>query len=97
MSNGFVSEVKLSNAPWNAMDNSIGTEGAIALAEALKVNSAVTRIDLMFNSIGAEGAIALAEALKVTSTVIGIVLRGNFVDYETSQLIKRISNNRIRF
>ncbi|KAL0238607.1 hypothetical protein GEMRC1_013080 [Eukaryota sp. GEM-RC1] len=70
---------------WNKLKpsfNSIGNEGAIALAEALKVNSTVTRINLEFNSIGNEGAIALAEALKVNSTVTRINLEYNSIGKE---------------
>ncbi|KAL0237753.1 hypothetical protein GEMRC1_012227 [Eukaryota sp. GEM-RC1] len=73
--NGSVSEVSLGN-------NSIGTEGAIALAGALKVNSTVTKIDLWGNSIGNEGAIALADALKVNSTVTQINLGYNSIGTE---------------
>jgi hypothetical protein len=47
--------------------NSIGDEGAIAIAEALKVNAVVTTLGLYNNNIGPEGAIAIAEALKVTT------------------------------
>ncbi|KAL0237957.1 hypothetical protein GEMRC1_012431 [Eukaryota sp. GEM-RC1] len=89
MRNGSVSEVDL-------MIDSIGSEGAIALADALKMNSTVTKIDLEYNSIGNEGAIALADALKLNSTVTQIDLWDNSIDSETKQLIIRISNNRIR-
>ena len=34
------------------------------IAEALKANSTVMRVDLDNNEIGAEGAVAIAEALK---------------------------------
>ncbi|KAL0238264.1 hypothetical protein GEMRC1_012737 [Eukaryota sp. GEM-RC1] len=88
MRNGSVTKIDLKYY-------SIGNEGAIALAEALKVNSTVTEIYLMNNSIGNEGAIALADALKVNSTVTQIILWSNSIDSETEQLIKRISNNRI--
>ncbi|KAL0237968.1 hypothetical protein GEMRC1_012442 [Eukaryota sp. GEM-RC1] len=86
--NGSVSEVNLGNALsvlrsvklgndyfGTPKEEPIGTEGAIALADALKVNSTVTAIILGENSIGAESAIALAEALKVNSTVTEIVFR----------------------
>jgi hypothetical protein len=45
--------------------NSIGAEGAAALAEALKVNRSVTDFHLNCNSVGAEGAAALNEMWKV--------------------------------
>ena len=48
-------------------NNAIGDEGAAALAEALKVNTALTWLDLKDNEIGDEGAAALAEALKVNT------------------------------
>jgi Ran GTPase-activating protein (RanGAP) involved in mRNA processing and transport len=49
--------------------NSIGSDGAKALAEALKTNSILTTLHLSFNSIGDNGAKALAEALKTNSTL----------------------------
>ncbi|KAL0237827.1 hypothetical protein GEMRC1_012301 [Eukaryota sp. GEM-RC1] len=60
----------------------VGSEGAIALADALKVNSTVTQIKLQRNSIGTEGAIALADALKVNSTVVRICLKRNSICIE---------------
>jgi hypothetical protein len=39
-------------------DNQIGATGASALADALKTNTSVTRINLDTNEIGAEGASA---------------------------------------
>ena len=40
-------------------------DGAVKLANALKFNNVVERIDLRGNNIGDEGALAFAEALKV--------------------------------
>eukprot|EP00435_Cladocopium_sp_Y103_P071958 s287_g38.t2 len=50
-----------------------------ALAEALKVNSSITNINLECNHIGAEGAKAraLAEALKVNTSITDINLERN--------------------
>jgi Ran GTPase-activating protein (RanGAP) involved in mRNA processing and transport len=49
----------------NLRNNAIGTEGASALVDALKVNSnsSLTEIHLSENQIGAKGAAALADAL----------------------------------
>ncbi|KAL0239724.1 hypothetical protein GEMRC1_009832 [Eukaryota sp. GEM-RC1] len=66
----------------NLYNNSIGPEGAIAIAEALKVNSSVSTINLHNNSIGPEGAIAIAEALKVNSSLSRIDLDGNLIGNE---------------
>ena len=46
-------------------DNSIGDEGALGLAEALKVNTALTTLGLGRNSIGAVGQGALNEMVAV--------------------------------
>jgi Ran GTPase-activating protein (RanGAP) involved in mRNA processing and transport len=49
--------------------NSIGDDGAKAIAEALKVNAVVTTLYLYDNNIGPEGAMAIAEALKVNAVL----------------------------
>jgi len=63
-------------------NNSIGDEGAIALAEALKSNRTITNVNLGWNSIGIKGAIALAEALKVNKTIKEINLWHNSIGDE---------------
>ncbi|KAL0238297.1 hypothetical protein GEMRC1_012770 [Eukaryota sp. GEM-RC1] len=80
--NGSVSEARLDNPYFGDKDDHIGNEGAIAVAEALKVNSTVTQIYLQCNSIGNEGIMALAEALKVNSTVTEIYLNCNSIGNE---------------
>ncbi|KAL0229348.1 hypothetical protein GEMRC1_013966 [Eukaryota sp. GEM-RC1] len=67
--------------------NRIGSEGARALAEALKVNSTIIEIYLDKNSIGPEGARALAEALKVNSTIIEIYLDKNSIGPEGARAL----------
>ena len=62
--------------------NSIGAEGAIAIAEALKVNAVVTTLRLNDNNIGPEGAIAIAEALKVNAVLTELNLRLNSIGPE---------------
>jgi hypothetical protein len=57
-----------------------GTEGGAALADALKVNSTLTTINLDRNSIGDEGYAALADALKVNSTLTTINLFDNSIE-----------------
>jgi hypothetical protein len=46
----------------------LGIDEVKALADALKVNSTITSIDLRNNNVGVKGAKALADALKVNST-----------------------------
>jgi hypothetical protein len=48
-------------------DCSIGDQGAIAIAEALRVNGALTHLIIEGNRIGDDGAAALARALRVNA------------------------------
>jgi hypothetical protein len=64
--------------------NGIGAEGAVALADALKVNSSVTSFNLGWNCIGAVGASALADALKVNASLKEIGLISNVIGAEGS-------------
>jgi len=57
--------------------NKIGVDGAMAIAEALKVNAVVTELWLSNNNIGPEGAIAIAEALKVNAVLTTLALQSN--------------------
>ena len=57
--------------------NQIGDNGAIVLADALKVNPSITSINLKHNSIGNDGAAAIAEALKVNPSITNINLNWN--------------------
>jgi Ran GTPase-activating protein (RanGAP) involved in mRNA processing and transport len=58
-------------------NNKIGGEGAMAIAEALKVNAVMTTLDLGGNNIGVEGAKAIAEALKVNAVLTKLDIRAN--------------------
>ncbi len=61
-----------------------------AIADALKENITVTKLDLSFSNIGDEGAKAIAEALKVNTTVTKL----NSYNHEiTDQQIKTDINN----
>ena len=48
----------------NLFSMNIGAEGAKYVAEALKVNTSLTKINLAYNIIGAEGKHSLREAWK---------------------------------
>jgi hypothetical protein len=60
--------------------HTLGIDGVKALADALKVNSTITSIDLSYNNVGDDGAKALADVLKVNSTTTSIDLSYNNVD-----------------
>eukprot|EP00900_Chrysochromulina_parva_P004741 jgi/Chrpa1/14268/Chrysochromulina_OHIO_Genome00023807-RA len=67
--------------------NSIGDDGAKAIAEALKVNAVMTTLSLGRNNIGDEGAIAIAEALKVTAVLTELNLELNDIRDEGAKAI----------
>jgi hypothetical protein len=46
------------------MGNNIGVEGVITIAEALKVNAVLTKLELEYNSMGDAGKQALQDAVK---------------------------------
>jgi hypothetical protein len=57
--------------------NQIGDPGAIALAEAIRLNRDVVGINLTANRIGDAGAVALAPALKINPTLKALVIPEN--------------------
>ena len=52
--------------------NNIGPSGATAIAEALKVNGALTTLWLANNNVGDQGATAIGDALKVNSALTNL-------------------------
>ena len=67
--------------------NNIGAEGAKYVAEALKVNTSLTKIDLRWNNIGDEGAKYVAEALKVNTSLTKINLFHNNIGAEGAKYV----------
>ena len=57
--------------------NEIGPEGAIAIADALKINTSIKELNLWKNKIGPEGAIAIADALKINTSIEELNLKFN--------------------
>eukprot|EP00128_Syssomonas_multiformis_P018291 Colp12_sorted_trinity150504_noHs@15561 len=57
--------------------NSIGNEGAGAIAEALKANRNLAMLNLWYNRIGDAGAVELAEALKSNRCLVVLSLGKN--------------------
>ena len=52
----------------------IGDDGAKAIAEALKVNPVLTKLDLMYNNLGEAGKQAVRDAVKDRSGFVFSVL-----------------------
>ncbi|ORZ27906.1 hypothetical protein BCR41DRAFT_418888 [Lobosporangium transversale] len=59
--------------------SSIGDEEAVALSEALKINTALATLNLNYNLMWREGAIALLEALKANTALIALSMEGNSI------------------
>ena len=55
-------------------NNRIGDKGAVSIAQCLKKNKALTKLQLEKNQIGDEGACAIAEAIKVNKKLKEIYL-----------------------
>jgi len=67
--------------------NNIGSEGASALGEALKVNAVVTNLQLGTNEIGVDGAKAIADALKVNAVLTILYLGDNKIGDDGAKAI----------
>ena len=79
----------------NVSDESIGTAGASALAEALKVNKTLKTLDIGVNSIGYAGVTAFAEALVVNNTVTTLYVWSNSIgDAGASALAEALKVNK---
>ena len=67
--------------------NKISDEGAKALSEALKVNTALQWLGLDYNNISDEGAKALAEVLKVNTALQRLDLNSNKISDEGAKAL----------
>jgi hypothetical protein len=74
--NGLLVKLSDLNA-WCKVINYLGEGGGQAIAEALRVNSMMTSLDLEDNDLGDGGGQALAEALRVNTTVTSLDLDRN--------------------
>ncbi|XP_067040240.1 NLR family CARD domain-containing protein 3-like isoform X2 [Acropora muricata] len=74
--------------------NFIGDEGANSLAQALRVNTSLSLLNLSFNFIGVAGAISLARALRVNTSLSSLDLSRNSVgDEGASSLAEALKVN----
>ncbi|KAF9200209.1 hypothetical protein BGZ59_003420, partial [Podila verticillata] len=74
----------------NLKNNSIGSNRAHALAEALKTNSTLTTLDLQKNSIGDNGVQSLAEALKTNLSLTILDLQYNTTGDKGAQELQQV-------
>ncbi|XP_067029168.1 protein NLRC3-like isoform X2 [Acropora muricata] len=82
------------NSTLQLSGNSIGNEGAGALAKGLKENSTLTSLNLRYNQIGYVGADALAKALEENSTLTSLDLSQNQIgDVGADALAKGLKEN----
>jgi Ran GTPase-activating protein (RanGAP) involved in mRNA processing and transport len=54
-----------------------GSNGAILLAEVLKVNKSITHVNISENDIGPRGAYKIAEAIMQNTTITRLQMKGN--------------------
>ena len=60
----------MSNKLKNLLQNNyLGDEGATCIAEALKYNQSLKKLNLSWNIIGETGAAAISEALKISQSL----------------------------
>ena len=62
----------------------------MAIAEALKINSALQKLSLSDQAIKAEGATALAEALQINSTLQELLFSDSYIPQELVCQIKSL-------
>ena len=58
----------------------IGINGVTAIAEALKMNSTLTSLDIEDNELEGEGALAISEALKLNSSLTSLDISMNNIE-----------------
>ncbi|XP_011270823.1 hypothetical protein CAOG_09090 [Capsaspora owczarzaki ATCC 30864] len=80
-------QVKNADGELKLDGNRIGEAGAQAIAEALKMNTTLTQLDLQLNQIGDEGAQAIAEALRANTTLTWLKLSYNQIGDAGAQAI----------
>ena len=78
--------------------NSIGNQGAIALAEALKVNQTLRTLTMKNSGVSDEGLMAIGRALEGNNTLQSLHLFGNnFNNNETGSLFHDLIQNRLPY
>ena len=81
----------------NDSSYNIGPEGASAIAEALKVNTVLTNLELYRNNIGDEGAKAIGGALAVNGVLTNLNLLFNSLGDEGEKAIRDAVSGREGF
>ena len=80
-----VQQVDLSN--YSGRPNKITNEGAIKIAEAIKVNKTVQKLWISFNNISDDGAAAISDALKSNNSLQILNISYNKVTSEGAKVI----------
>jgi hypothetical protein len=77
----------------NFCSNQIGDEGALALGEALKLNSTLTYLQLGQNNISNKGALALGSALESNPVLTSLSLASNKIGNEGALALRSMLSN----
>lgn len=89
-----INKVDLGGDPYDEDFKGIGAEGCSSLAEALKVNTTITFINLCGNKIGDEGCLSLAMALETCTSITSIDVAMNRIgDDGCLSLAKALETN----
>jgi len=76
--------------------NKFGSQGATAIAQALKINENLCSMGLMMNKLGRQGATDIAEALIANRTLTSIDLRQNQLDEtDVDALVEALAQNKV--
>lgn len=79
--------LRLLACPDSLRGNDVGVAGAKALANGLKLNSSLRRLNLQENSLGMDGAIYVATALSENHGLHHINLQGNPIGESGARMI----------
>jgi len=78
---------QLKNLSHLSCESSLKNEGVHQLAEVLKTNESLRKLNLMGNEIGVQGALDLASALKVNETLLSLNLLYNQMGNEGAKAL----------
>ena len=70
--------------------NSIGSDGAVALADVLKCCTNLKTLNLSGNYIGSDGAVALAEGLKCCTNLQTLNLMDNIIGLDGAEALAKV-------
>ena len=71
----------------NLWGNGLGAEGAVAVADGIKINTVLTKLYLQSNELGPKGARAVADAIKINTVLQVLDLGDNGLGAEGARAV----------